>query len=100
MIRVSDVCDIKVLRNINGPVDIGPKNARPNVGYHEYEFLAKRASKVHQFEDLDSVEVSQLIHEGTVFWGRDDLYGGEQKHVPDTNEEMAVEAMLGLTGVE
>jgi hypothetical protein len=71
-----------VLRNIFGPVTLGPRKHRAAVPLHRmsdrdesvakeagYEFLSSSSStKTIYFGDLDSVDVSHLVHDGMTFW--------------------------------
>jgi hypothetical protein len=68
----------QVLRNICGPVDLGSRkngvSAPQGTGFYEYDFLASKSThKTPRLEDIDSVEVSSLIHSGFIFWNPEDV---------------------------
>jgi hypothetical protein len=69
----------QVLRNISGPIDVGSRKmgaaVPPDVGYHEYDFLASKSrnpTKLPQLDDLQSSAASMLVNAGIVFWGSGD----------------------------
>jgi hypothetical protein len=104
---------VQVLRNIMAPIakmTKSPDDPQKAV-YHEYDFLAKKSRPpTFPVDDLDSVEVSQMIHEGMVFWGPEEpevATAAEPAPVKEekddkarsrsvTSEEMTVETMLGV----
>ena len=77
--RLSDDVTRQVLRNIAGPVDVGPKRMGEalHTGYYDYDFLgtggshAKKRSALPQLDDLQSSITSRLISDGMTLWGSD-----------------------------
>lgn len=86
----------QVLRNIFGPVNLGPKKHRAAVPLHrarraagddnsapidlrhdEYDFLAfnvsRSSAKVPHFGDLPSLDVSNMVQNGLILWKKVDL---------------------------
>jgi hypothetical protein len=85
--QYSDRCLLKnyaeqVLRNIMG---VGPKRTYTSTT-HEYDFLTRvshRSTKVLQLDDLGTVEISQLVHEGMILWGPNDTEEMKELDVPE-----------------
>jgi hypothetical protein len=72
----------QVLRNIMG---VGPKRTNTSTT-HEYDFLTKlshRSTKALQLDDLGTLEISQLVHEGMILWGPNDSEEVKELDVPE-----------------
>lgn len=88
-----------VLRNICGPIDLGRKQgaAAQGTGFYEYDFLSSKPNKAPRLEDLNSEEVSRLVHSGFIFWGPEEV---SLPHADENSAAQADDDNLELPGSE